>query len=32
VVEETSLRYQDAFRRITGMTLDAFPLDRPEAA
>jgi phosphoribosylaminoimidazole-succinocarboxamide synthase len=32
VVAETSLRYQDAFRRITGMTLDAFPLDRPEAA
>jgi phosphoribosylaminoimidazole-succinocarboxamide synthase len=31
VVDETSLRYQDAFRRITGMTLDDFPLDRPEA-
>jgi phosphoribosylaminoimidazole-succinocarboxamide synthase len=31
VVDETSRRYQDAFRRITGMTLDAFPLDRPGA-
>jgi phosphoribosylaminoimidazole-succinocarboxamide synthase len=30
VVDETSRRYQDAFRRITGMTLDAFPLDRPD--
>lgn len=26
VVEETSRRYQDAFRRITGHTLDDFPL------
>ncbi|MDP9349211.1 MAG: phosphoribosylaminoimidazolesuccinocarboxamide synthase [Gemmatimonadota bacterium] len=26
VVEETSRRYQDAFRRLTGHTLDTFPL------
>jgi phosphoribosylaminoimidazole-succinocarboxamide synthase len=26
VVEETSRRYQDAFRRLTGYTLDDFPL------
>jgi phosphoribosylaminoimidazole-succinocarboxamide synthase len=26
VVQATSLRYQDAFRRLTGMTLDEFPL------
>jgi len=26
VVEATSLRYQDAFRRLTGMTLDQFPI------
>lgn len=26
VVEATSRRYQDAFRRLTGMTLDEFPL------
>jgi phosphoribosylaminoimidazole-succinocarboxamide synthase len=26
VVDETSRRYQDAFRRITGMALDDFPL------
>ncbi|HEX6751698.1 MAG TPA: phosphoribosylaminoimidazolesuccinocarboxamide synthase [Longimicrobium sp.] len=26
VVEATSARYQDAFRRLTGMTLDEFPL------
>ncbi len=29
VVEETSRRYQDAFRRITGVALDDFPLDDP---
>jgi phosphoribosylaminoimidazole-succinocarboxamide synthase len=27
VVAATSARYQDAFRRLTGMELDAFPLD-----
>jgi phosphoribosylaminoimidazole-succinocarboxamide synthase len=27
VVEETSRRYQDAFRRVTGGSLDDFPLD-----
>ncbi len=27
VVEETSRRYQDAFRRLTGHALDRFPLD-----
>jgi len=32
VVAETSARYQDAFRRLTGMTLDDFPLHSPEAA
>jgi phosphoribosylaminoimidazole-succinocarboxamide synthase len=26
VVQATSLRYQDAFQRLTGMTLDQFPL------
>ena len=31
VVEETSARYQDAFRRLTGMTLDQFPLHDPGA-
>jgi phosphoribosylaminoimidazole-succinocarboxamide synthase len=31
VVEETSRRYQDAFRRLTGMTLDEFPLHDPGA-
>ena len=30
VIEETSRRYQDAFRRLTGMALDQFPLDAPE--
>ncbi|MBA3970067.1 MAG: hypothetical protein H0X52_08190, partial [Gemmatimonadetes bacterium] len=29
VVEATSTRYQDAFRRITGRDLDQFPLDDP---
>ncbi|CAN5624614.1 phosphoribosylaminoimidazolesuccinocarboxamide synthase [soil metagenome] len=29
VVEATSTRYQDAFRRITGWDLDQFPLDDP---
>jgi phosphoribosylaminoimidazole-succinocarboxamide synthase len=32
VVEETSRRYQDAFRRLTGMELDDFPLDAAEGA
>jgi phosphoribosylaminoimidazole-succinocarboxamide synthase len=32
VVAETSERYQDAFRRLTGMTLDDFPLHSPELA
>ncbi len=32
VVEETSRRYQDAFRRLTGMGLDDFPLRDAEAA
>jgi phosphoribosylaminoimidazole-succinocarboxamide synthase len=32
VVEETSARYQDAFRRLTGMTLDEFPLTTGGAA
>jgi len=32
VVAETSARYQDAFRRLTGMTLDDFPLHSPESA
>jgi phosphoribosylaminoimidazole-succinocarboxamide synthase len=32
VIEATSLRYQDAFRRITGMTLDQFPLRGEGAA
>ena len=32
VVEETSLRYQDAFRRITGRDLDSFPVDAPSRA
>jgi phosphoribosylaminoimidazole-succinocarboxamide synthase len=32
VVEETSRRYQDAFRRVTGMALDDFPLADPGAA
>jgi phosphoribosylaminoimidazole-succinocarboxamide synthase len=32
VVAETSARYQDAFRRLTGVTLDEFPLHAPEAA
>jgi phosphoribosylaminoimidazole-succinocarboxamide synthase len=31
VVEETSRRYQDAFRRLTGMTLDEFDLRDPGA-
>jgi phosphoribosylaminoimidazole-succinocarboxamide synthase len=31
VVEETSRRYQDAFRRVTGMALDDFPLRDPGA-
>lgn len=31
VVEETSRRYQDAFRRLTGTTLDDFPRGTPEA-
>jgi phosphoribosylaminoimidazole-succinocarboxamide synthase len=31
VVDETSRRYQDAFRRLTGMTLDQFPLHDPGA-
>ncbi|WP_420129118.1 phosphoribosylaminoimidazolesuccinocarboxamide synthase [Longimicrobium sp.] len=31
VVEETSRRYQDAFRRLTGMALDDFPLADPGA-
>ena len=31
VVDETSRRYQDAFRRLTGMTLDEFPLHDPGA-
>lgn len=31
VVQETSARYQDAFRRLTGMTLDEFPLADPGA-
>jgi phosphoribosylaminoimidazole-succinocarboxamide synthase len=30
VVAETSARYQDAFRRITGRALDEFPLHAPE--
>jgi phosphoribosylaminoimidazole-succinocarboxamide synthase len=30
VVAETSRRYQDAFRRITGVSLDDFPLTDPE--
>ncbi len=29
VVDETSRRYQDAFRRLTGMTLDQFDLASP---
>jgi phosphoribosylaminoimidazole-succinocarboxamide synthase len=32
VVDETSRRYQDAFRRLTGMALDDFPLRDPGAA
>ena len=28
VVDATSARYQDAFQRLTGMTLDAYPLPR----
>jgi phosphoribosylaminoimidazole-succinocarboxamide synthase len=32
VVAETSARYQDAFRRLTGMALDDFPLHSAEAA
>lgn len=32
VVAETSRRYQDAFRRLTGLTLDEFPLNDPGAA
>jgi phosphoribosylaminoimidazole-succinocarboxamide synthase len=28
VVDATSARYQDAFRRLTGVTLDAYPLPR----
>jgi phosphoribosylaminoimidazole-succinocarboxamide synthase len=32
VVAETSVRYQDAFRRLTGRTLDDFPLHAPETA
>ncbi|HEU0015446.1 MAG TPA: phosphoribosylaminoimidazolesuccinocarboxamide synthase [Longimicrobium sp.] len=32
VVEETSRRYQDAFRRLTGTALDDFPLHDPGAA
>jgi phosphoribosylaminoimidazole-succinocarboxamide synthase len=32
VIAETSARYQDAFRRLTGRTLDEFPLHAPEAA
>ncbi len=32
VVEETSRRYRDAFRRIAGVELDDFPLHAPEAA
>ncbi len=32
VVDETSRRYQDAFRRLTGMPLDDFPLRDPGAA
>ena len=32
VVEETSRRYQDAFRRLTGMALDDFPLHDPGGA
>ena len=32
VVEETSRRYQDAFRRLTGCVLDDFPLEAPGAA
>jgi phosphoribosylaminoimidazole-succinocarboxamide synthase len=31
VVDETSRRYQDAFRRLTGMTLDEFDLANPGA-
>ncbi|HEX2204111.1 MAG TPA: phosphoribosylaminoimidazolesuccinocarboxamide synthase [Longimicrobium sp.] len=31
VVEATSLRYQDAFRRLTGGALDDFPLDAGSA-
>ncbi|HET6230205.1 MAG TPA: phosphoribosylaminoimidazolesuccinocarboxamide synthase [Longimicrobiaceae bacterium] len=30
VVDETSRRYQDAFRRLTGTSLDDFPLHAPE--
>ncbi len=29
VVEATTVRYQDAFRRITGAELDQFPLEEP---
>ncbi|HWK90603.1 MAG TPA: phosphoribosylaminoimidazolesuccinocarboxamide synthase, partial [Longimicrobium sp.] len=32
VVDETSRRYQDAFRRLTGMALDDFPLAAPGPA
>jgi len=32
VVEETSRRYQDAFHRLTGRSLDDFPLHAPETA
>ncbi len=32
VVEETSARYQDAFRRVTGMTLDEMDLRNPGGA
>ncbi|MDB4950404.1 MAG: phosphoribosylaminoimidazole-succinocarboxamide synthase [Gemmatimonadetes bacterium] len=32
VVDETSRRYQDAFRRLTGRALDDFPLHAPERA
>jgi phosphoribosylaminoimidazole-succinocarboxamide synthase len=32
VVEATSRRYQDAFRRLTGMTLDDYPIHAGEGA
>ena len=31
VVQETSRRYQEVFRRLTGVALDDFPLHAPEA-